>query len=107
MSFLTNRNTVLPMKTFTDTTFMGYNALLQGGIFKSRDTNFHELEANRQSKMHHFSIGMDYGIGIVIRRFTLAYTQKTSTAWMSGTGKHSVGNITLLIPISRKTIPGK
>ncbi|RAK41973.1 UNVERIFIED_ORG: uncharacterized protein DUF2219 [Chitinophaga ginsengisegetis] len=87
-------------------TFTGYNALLQGGIFKSRDTNFEELSNYQQTRMRHFSIGMDYGIGIVINRATISYTQKTRTEWMSGTGKHSVGNITLLIPISRKTIPG-
>ncbi|HEY8959780.1 lipid A deacylase LpxR family protein [Chitinophaga sp.] len=86
--------------------FVGYNALLQGGIFKSRDTNFEEVSDYQQTHMRHFSIGIDYGIGIVINRTTISYTQKTRTEWMSGTGKHSVGNITLLIPLSRKTIPG-
>lgn len=85
---------------------IGYNALLQGGIFRSRDSNFDELENHQQTHMRHWTIGMDYGIGIVINRASILYTQKTRTEWMSGTGKHSVGNITLLIPISRKTIPG-
>ncbi|MBO9731915.1 MAG: lipid A deacylase LpxR family protein [Chitinophaga sp.] len=88
-------------------TFTAYNALLQGGIFKSEDTNFEQLDGNRQTHMRRWSIGMDYGIGIVINRMSLLYTQKTRTEWMSGTGKHSVGNITLLIPISRKTIIDK
>lgn len=85
---------------------IGYNALLQGGIFRSRDSNFDELENAQQTHMRHWTIGMDYGIGIVINRASIVYTQKTRTEWMSGTGKHSVGNITLLIPVSRKTIPG-
>lgn len=84
--------------------FIAYNALLQGGIFKSRDTNFEQLDNNQKTHMRHWTIGMDYGIGIVINRMSVNYTQKTRTEWMSGTGKHSVGNITLLIPISRKTI---
>ncbi|MBS0025696.1 lipid A-modifier LpxR family protein [Chitinophaga sp. 22321] len=87
--------------------FTAYNALLQGGIFKSRDTNFEQLEGNQKTHMRRFSIGMDYGIAIVVNRMSLSYTQKTHTEWMSGTGKHSVGNITLLIPISRKTIINK
>lgn len=88
-------------------TFTAYNALLQGGIFKSTDTNFEQLQGGQQTHMRRWSIGMDYGIGIVINRMSLLYTQKTRTEWMSGTGKHSVGNITLLIPISRKTIIDK
>lgn len=84
-----------------------YNALLQGGIFRSSSGNFDELAGQQRTHMRNFTIGMDYGIGIVINRMTISYTQKTMTEWMSGTGKHSVGNITLNIPISRKTIPGK
>lgn len=82
---------------------IGYNALLQGGIFRSSSTNFQELENKHTSKMKHFTIGMDYGIGIGIGRTSISYTQQTRTAWMSGTGKHSVGNITLLIPLSKAT----
>ncbi|RFS23261.1 lipid A deacylase LpxR family protein [Chitinophaga silvatica] len=86
---------------------IAYNALLQGGIFRSTSSNFEELSGEQRTHMRNFTIGMDYGIGIVIKRTTISYTQKTQTEWMSGTGKHSVGNITLLIPISRKTIPEK
>jgi hypothetical protein len=86
---------------------IAYNALLQGGIFRSTSGNFEELAGQQRTHMRNFTIGMDYGIGIVIKRTTISYTQKTRTEWMSGTGKHSVGNITLTIPISRKTIPGK
>ncbi|NSL89597.1 lipid A deacylase LpxR family protein [Chitinophaga sp. Mgbs1] len=84
-------------------TAVAYNALLQGGIFRSRDTNFEELEGKHTSHMRRFSIGLDYGIGIGIGRTSICYTQQTRTAWMSGTGKHSVGNITLLIPLSPST----
>lgn len=86
--------------------FIGYNALLQGGIFSSRDSNFEQLVHLQETHMRHWIIGMDYGVGFVINRMSVRYTQQPSTEWMSGTGKHSVGNITLLIPISRKTIPG-
>ncbi|WP_441577633.1 hypothetical protein [Chitinophaga sp. RAB17] len=79
---------------------------MQGGIFRSRDTHFEQLSGSQQTHMQYWTIGMDYGIGIVINRMNINYTQKTRTAWISGTGKHSVGNITLLIPISRKTIIG-
>lgn len=80
-----------------------FNALLQGGIFKSTDTNFEELSNQQTSHMRRFTIGMDYGVGIGIGRTSIRYTQQTATAWMSGTGKHSVGNITLLIPLSKAT----
>ncbi len=80
-----------------------FNALLQGGIFRSTDTNFEELTNQQTSHMRRFTIGMDYGVGIGIGRTTIRYTQQTATAWMSGTGKHSVGNITLLIPLSKAT----
>lgn len=84
--------------------FVAYNALLQGGIFSSSDATFKQLSEDRQTQMRHWIIGMNYGVGIVIHRMSINYTQEPSTEWMSGTGKHSVGNITLLIPISRKTI---
>ncbi|MFY0253173.1 lipid A-modifier LpxR family protein [Chitinophaga sp. 30R24] len=85
--------------------FTAYNALLQGGIFKNTSTNYEELADEQQTYMRHITIGLDYGFGITIKRMSINYTQKTQTEWMSGTGKHSVGNITLLIPVSRKTIP--
>jgi hypothetical protein len=84
--------------------FVAYNALLQGGIFSSRDPDFERLSADRQTHMRQWVAGIEYGTGFVIHRMSISYTQKTTTEWMSGTRKHSVGNITLLIPISRKTI---
>ncbi|WP_143308366.1 lipid A deacylase LpxR family protein [Chitinophaga vietnamensis] len=84
---------------------MMYNALLQGGIFRSRDQHFVDESSNRLTHMRHFTIGMDYGIAFGINRCSVVYTQQPRTAWMSGTGKHSVGNITLLISLSRATIP--
>lgn len=89
-----------------DFSFVAYNALLQGGIFSASDATFERLSADRQTHMQRWVVGYEYGIGFVIKRMSINYTQKTATEWMSGTGKHSVGNITLLIPISRKTIIG-
>jgi lipid A 3-O-deacylase len=86
--------------------FVAYNALLEGGIFSSTNPDFERLSADRQTHMQRWVVGFEYGIGFVINRMTISYTQKTTTEWMSSTGKHSVGNITLLIPISRKTIIG-
>ncbi|WP_212000651.1 lipid A deacylase LpxR family protein [Chitinophaga sp. HK235] len=80
-----------------------YNALLQGGLFRSSDADFEEHRKLQTSHMNPFIIGMDYGFAIGIGRTTISYTQQTSSPWMSTTRKHSFGNITLLIPISKAT----
>ncbi|NIG52260.1 lipid A deacylase LpxR family protein [Chitinophaga sp. Cy-1792] len=82
-----------------------YNALLQGGIFRSRDQQFVDYNSEQLTHMRHFTWGIDYGMGFGINRCSFIYTQQSRTAWMSGTGKHSVGNITLLISLSKRPVP--
>ncbi len=85
--------------------FVFYNALLQGGLFRGQSQQFRDQSALQVTRMNPFVIGMDYGFGFTYRRCSFVYTQKTATAWMSGTGKHSVGNFTFLISLSKKPVP--
>ncbi|TWF44528.1 uncharacterized protein DUF2219 [Chitinophaga polysaccharea] len=82
--------------------FVAYNALLQGGLFSSTDSQLAAQKAEQRTHMRMLVAGIDYGVGIVIKRTTIRYTQRSATEWMAGTRKHSVGNFTFLIPISRK-----
>lgn len=84
-----------------------YNALLQGGIFKWRSGDFMDLSAQQETKMKHFTVGIDYGVGLGFNRCSVIYTQQTRSAWMRGTGKHSVGNISLLISLSKAPPPAQ
>ncbi|MBV7528841.1 lipid A deacylase LpxR family protein [Chitinophaga sp. sic0106] len=82
-----------------------YNALLQGGIFKWRNEDFIDQSGQQVTHMKHFTVGIDYGVGFGFNRCSVIYTQQTRSAWMSGTGKHSVGNISLLISLSKAPVP--
>jgi len=86
-------------------TIQFYNALLQGGLFSGKDENFNYNSAERTTHLNPFVLGLDYGVGFKINRCSFVYTQQSATAWMSGTGNHSVGNFTILISLSKKPPP--
>ncbi|NIG52259.1 lipid A deacylase LpxR family protein [Chitinophaga sp. Cy-1792] len=85
--------------------YVMYNALLQGGLFRSQSQQFREQSAAQVTRMNPFIAGYDYGVGFVVNRCSFIYSQQTATAWMSGTGKHSVGNIMVLIALSKRPVP--
>ncbi len=76
-----------------------YNALLEGGILQSGNPAFMDVYGNQTVNMRHRTIQLDYGVGTSINRFTITYTQKTLSEWMAGTRHHSVGNISIYIPL--------
>ncbi|MDR3712249.1 MAG: lipid A deacylase LpxR family protein [Puia sp.] len=79
---------------------VAYDAILQGGIFSSKPHIVSEgVEGkNRTAGYHdinHALAEVDYGAVLVIGHFSIAYTQKPTTAYMKGLYSHDVGNVSV------------
>lgn len=76
-----------------------YNALLEGGLFSWRNSRFELNKSFKTATLNPWVSRVDYGLTVAFHRFILAYTQKTQSASLKGTGQHEVGNISLYIPL--------
>jgi lipid A 3-O-deacylase len=82
---------------------VAYNAVLQGGLFSWKPSMVDSLSKEGKStetpaKYHdisNFLLEVDFGAVLSIGNFTIAYTQKPSTAYMKGLYSHNVGNISI------------
>jgi lipid A 3-O-deacylase len=82
---------------------VAYNAVLQGGVFSWKPSMVDSLSKERKltetpARYHdisNFLAEVDFGAVLSIGNFTIAYTQKPSTAYMKGLYSHNVGNISM------------
>ncbi|WP_159470367.1 lipid A deacylase LpxR family protein [Dyadobacter sp. 3J3] len=75
-------------------TFLATNAIMHGGIQRSRQTGGVPEPAS-SAGINHFLAEVDFGTVIATNNFGISYTQKPTTAYNKGLYSHNVGNISL------------